>query len=109
MLLHDGAFRHIVKTIDAVPVRVRAQSTVFKWKVLGRSITLMLIECVVMFAVVLALQRASADSDPFRSLARLTQRHVSRAVAKLRWLVTRVRVASRQTSVSASCSKASPC
>ena len=52
---------------------------------LGRSITLMLIESVVTFALVLALQRASADSDPWRSLARLAQRRLSQLFGKLRW------------------------
>ena len=66
---------------------------------LGRSITLMLIECVIMFALVLALQRASADSDPWRSLARLVQRRVSRVVAELRWLSNRDRTACASASL----------
>lgn len=61
-----------------------AQSTVFEWKVLGRSITLMLIESVVMFALVLALQRMSADSDPWRTAAKLVHRHWKALLAKLR-------------------------
>ena len=70
--------------IDAV-VCVCMQSTVFKWTVLGRSITLMLVESVVMFAVVLALQQASADSDPWRSLAQLMHRRLTRLFSKLRY------------------------
>ena len=61
-----------------------AQSTVFEWKVLGRPVTLMLIEGVVVFALVLALQRMSADSDPWRTLAKLAHRHWKAALAKFR-------------------------
>jgi len=61
-----------------------AQSTVFEWKVLGRPVTLMLVESVAAFAVVLALQRVSADSDPGRTLAKLLHRHWHAALAKFR-------------------------
>jgi len=75
---------HALKTHNVSDGFLCAQSTVFEWKVLGRPVTLMLIESVVMFALVLALQRVSADSDPWRTLAELLYRHLTAALAKLR-------------------------
>ena len=51
---------------------------------LGRPVTLMLLESVAGFALVLALQRISADSDPWRTLAKLAHRHCTALLAKFR-------------------------